>query len=272
MAKKKRQDPDLLEIEDSEIVTDLGQYSIWLYGQPKSGKTSLASKFGNALFGMTEKGDKAQALKKVNLYNKDWPDYLKFPATVAASDHDLVVVDVLEKAVDCCFKHMQEETGIENPEGNEWNVLRDPFIQWVYDLLNLDDKGCILISHASTKEVKNTLGEKMDSIHPGLTGKPLSQIEGEVDMIVYLGYVQNHRVLQLIGDEYVMAGHRIEHAFIDTEGEKIKYVPMGGSASEAHENFLRAFENEQTPDHMAHLFPSRKDEDKPKKKLKRKKE
>lgn len=270
MKKKSKPKSNSLEIESSDIVTDIAQYSMWIHGRPKGGKTSLAAKFADPVFLLTEKGTKAQKVNAIKLFDKPWESYLEALDVVRDSSHETVVVDVLEKGLDRCFRHYSEEMQIESPEGNEWNLLRDPFINWVLEILNMDDKGCILISHSTNKEIKTTLGEKTDNYHPALTGKPLSQIEGEVDIIMYLGYVNEHRVLQILGDEYVMAGHRVEHGFRDTEGNAVKYIPAGASSSEAYENFLRAFENEQSPEDIAHIFPPKEETKKVIKKKKRK--
>jgi len=46
----------LLSIKPHEVSRDLSGYSVLLYGTPKSGKTTLASKFPKALVFAFEKG------------------------------------------------------------------------------------------------------------------------------------------------------------------------------------------------------------------------
>lgn len=275
MAKVRRNKPkgNGLSIETTEAETDLGMFSIWFHGIPKIGKTSLASKFPQAVFGLTEKGAKAQdQLDVVNLYKHGWEAYPEFLDLIREdTEHKTVVIDVLEKANERCMEYMREEENIDNPEGDEWNIIRKPFCDWALALLSLENMGTIFLSHTMNKEFKDALGEKNEKIHPALTGKPLTLIEGEVDIIAYIGFVESHRVIQILGDEYVMAGNRLENNFTDTEGEKVKYVPMGRDASEAYDNFIRAFENEQKPEHTKHLFPSREKDDKPKKNFLKKK-
>lgn len=46
----------LLDIKPHEVSRDLRGYSVLFYGEPKSGKTTIASKFPNSLLFAFEKG------------------------------------------------------------------------------------------------------------------------------------------------------------------------------------------------------------------------
>jgi replication-associated recombination protein RarA len=51
----------LLDLKPHEVSRDLRGYSVLFYGSPKSGKTTIASKFPNALLIAFEKGYNALA-------------------------------------------------------------------------------------------------------------------------------------------------------------------------------------------------------------------
>ncbi len=248
---------------ESEIITDITQYSWWIFGVPKAGKTSLAAQFDRALFAATEQGHKSQRIKKEDLFDKPWPayeEYLDFMRET--TKYGTSVVDVLEKAYDVCFEYMKQELEIEgDPQWGEWNEIRKPFIQWCKGLMSIEGKGCVFISHASSREIEDTVGEKVASVHPNFSGKTLTAIEGEVDIIAFYTFVNGHRVLQIQGDDYVRAGNRLTENFL-MEGKPIKYIPLGTSAAEAYQNILRAFDNEQQPQHLHHVFPPKEEKKK----------
>ncbi len=240
---QKRQYQYLNPTDDvSQIVNDFHQYSWWFFGLPKIGKTAVAAKFDGARFCATEFGHKSQKVKKDDLVGLPWPAYLEY-------------VDVLEKAYDVSFAYMKEELGIEgDPQWSEWVECRAPFLQWCKDLMTIPSKGCVFISHVSSRDLEDAAGMTHSQVHPNFSGKVLTAIEGEVDIIAYFTYVKDHRVIQIEGDDNVRAGNRLTENFL-CEGRPLKYIPMGRDASEAYNNILRAFENDQKPSDLYHIFP-----------------
>ncbi len=258
----------------SEVVDDIAQFSWWLFGVPKIGKTDLVAQFPSVRFCATEIGHKSQSLYLDELYDEDgvnfpWPAYEEWLEYQRKSKYKTSAVDVLEKAYDSCFEYMKQELGITgDPQWAEWNACRKPFIQWCKDLLAIPGKGTVFISHATAREIEDTVGETSSEIHPNFSGKVLTAIEGEVDILAYYHFIKNQRVLQIQGDDGVRSGNRLTKKFRCAEtGEPIKYIPMGKSAEEGYQNILRAFENEQSPKHLHHIFPPKepKEKDEPKK-------
>jgi hypothetical protein len=246
--------------ELSEVVTDINKVSWWIFGVPKIGKTAIAAQFNKAKFAATEQGHKFQRVNKENLYDKPWLAYIEFLDYMRETKKfSTAVVDVLEGAYSSCFKYVKEEV-LEldkEPEWGEWAIIRQPFIQWCKDMTNVEGKGCVFLSHASSREIEDGTGDKISSTHPNLAGKVLLETEGIVDILAYFQYLKGHRVLQIEGDDYVRAGNRLTENFL-CNGERIKYIPMGKSAAEGYNNIIRAFENRQKPEHLYHIFPPEK--------------
>lgn len=244
--------------EVSEIVDSIQNYSWWIFGVPKIGKTSLAAQFPNARIAATETGHKSQRIIKEDLVGLPWPAYEEYLSFMQdTSKYETSVIDILEKAYDACFDWMKKELEIDGePQWGEWATIRKPFIDWCKSLTQIPGKGCIFLSHASSREIEDSIGDKVSSIHPNLSGKTLTAIEGEVDILAYYCYVNNHRVLQIEGDDYVRAGNRLTDNFLQKgTTDKVKYIPMGSSPQEGYENILRAFENQQEAKHLYHVFP-----------------
>jgi hypothetical protein len=49
--------------------------------------------------------------------------------------------------------------------------------------------------------------------------------------------------MQIVGDDHVAAGHRLEENFNYPDGTPIKYIPGGSSPQEAWDNLELAFAN-----------------------------
>ena len=56
-------DINLLELTPHQVSRDLRGYTVFFYGEPKSGKTTIASKFPNALLLAFEKGIPAEQIR-----------------------------------------------------------------------------------------------------------------------------------------------------------------------------------------------------------------
>lgn len=252
-----------LPSKKTKPLQELQQFSFWFYGPPKIGKSSLVSRFGTVCQAMTEKGYNALSIYDVPLWQYEWPDYLNFLELIKEDTFfDCVSLDVLEIAFEKCFAFMKAELGIENPQWGEWNTVRKPFIDLCTSLTMLEGKGCVFVSHASRVEREDASGETWGGMAPALKGKPYEAIAGLVDVIGCMHYHKGHRVMQIIGDSDIDAGCRLFEnnvAFIDTEGERVKYIPLGTSSDEAYANFLRAFQNKQSPAHLEHIFPQHKE-------------
>ena len=67
---------DLLSLEPHKVSRDMRGYSVLFFGEPKSGKTTIASKFPNSLLLAFEKGYNALAGIKAQPINS-WAEFLK---------------------------------------------------------------------------------------------------------------------------------------------------------------------------------------------------
>jgi len=80
-------------------------------------------------------------------------------------------------------------------------------------------------------------------------------IEGLVDIWCYFGYDGNRRLLTIIGDDHISAGHRFAERFRTPKGRVIRAIDMGRSAEEGYENFVAAWNNKYRPEHEEDLMP-----------------
>jgi hypothetical protein len=244
---KKEKQRFVLPTTFSEPMTELSDFSIWLYGPPKHGKTTLCQQFDSMLHLMFEPGYKALRLKFRK--PKKWEHVDRWIDVIEADDEfKNVSVDTVEAMYDLCWKAILKKLDIEHPSdlgyGKGWDAVRSPFIKALKRLLNLEHKGCVLVSHANKGTRTTKDGDEIEDIHPNLSGRILEEVAGAVDVIAYYHVRRGEHTLQIRPSDDVMAGCRLEENFNYTDGSPIKFIPMGSSKQEAYENLLAAFNNE----------------------------
>lgn len=93
---------DLWDIQPHKVSRDLRGYSVFFYGDPKSGKTTAASKFPNALLLAFEKGYSTLAGVMANPINS-WAEFKKVLRQLkdprAKEKYSTVIVDTVNV---CC--------------------------------------------------------------------------------------------------------------------------------------------------------------------------
>lgn len=234
-----------LPTDPSVPSTDMGDYSILLFGDKKIGKTSLAAQFPNALFLMTEPGAKALAIHQVNILT--W-DQLKQAAKVLVNDRRFktIVVDTVDIAFKMCERSVCQRLGIDHPSeedwGKGWSAVRDEFTAWAQTITNMG-KGVIFISHAVEREIKSRSGMKYDRFQPTMSGQARDVVEGMVDIWAYYTYDETRRMLIIRGDEHIMAGHRLQQNF-QWDGREVRSILMDPSPTDGYHNLIAAFHNQ----------------------------
>jgi len=233
--------PDRISIPSDK----LGDYSILLYGEKKIGKTSLASKFKDAFFLMFEPGAKALSIFQRPV--ETWAEFKEYVKLLRKDKKfSTIVVDTVDIAYKKCMEYVCKKLVIDHPSdegwGKGWEAIRNEFTSEINTLLDLD-KGTILISHATEKEIKTRTGDVYHRISPTVANQAKEVLEGIVDIWAYYRYNGSTRSLVIGGDDHVGAGHRLEKRFKYTNGEPIREISMGQNAEEAFNNFLEAFNN-----------------------------
>lgn len=151
----------LLPSKPTQKVTDLSAYSILLYGAPKTGKSTLASQFPDALFLATEAG--LNALEVYQIAVDSWDKFLLALAEIAAGNHNFktIVVDTVGNLFKFCSDYICKKNGIKHESDLEWGkgyaLVRDEFLR-VITKLTLLPYGVIFIGHADMIEIKTRTG------------------------------------------------------------------------------------------------------------------
>lgn len=246
----------------SEPASNLSDYSTLLFGEKKIGKTTLASRFPDAMFLMFEPGGKALRIFQRPILK--WEEFLGY-LDLLESDNRFrtVVIDTIDLCYARCFEFTCRRLGIDHPQeeayGKGWDAIKMEFAGAINRLLRLK-KGMIFISHDVIREVTMRDGTSFDRILPSMPKQAASFMEGVVDIWAYYGYWGKERYLVLCGNETIGAGNRLQEEgehFYTPEGERVIAIPMGKTSQQAYQNVVDAFNNKQQ-DHGGGIFKSGK--------------
>ena len=125
---------NLLTLEPHKVSRDLTGYITYIYGEPKTGKTTLASQAGSALILAYERGYNALP----GVFAQDitsWGDTravlreLKKPEV--KEKFQAVVVDTIDIAGTLCEKYVCAQNGVDRigeiPYGQGWTLMKKEF-------------------------------------------------------------------------------------------------------------------------------------------------
>lgn len=228
----------------------LFDYVMLLFGRKKIGKTSMCSELagGNALFLMGESGTKA-----LEVYERSVATWDEFRQYIKLLKKDkqfpLVILDPIDKFYAMCVAYALKKLMIGHLSEEDWGkgyeFVRLEFTKQI-DALLVTGKGVIFISHDAEKKIKTRTGDSYELITATIPGQARDIIEGLVDIWAYYQYDGKERILTILGDDHIGAGHRVRKHFRYTDGKRIRNINMGRSEIEAAKNLVDAFDNKLT--------------------------
>jgi hypothetical protein len=178
--------------EKSTPVTSLRDQTILLYGFPKTGKTTFASQFPNALFFAFEDGHKGisayvERLKTWKQFQSDVEDLLAI-SDPSKYPYKVVVVDTVNGAYDMCAEHVGQNQGFRHASdlamGKGWALIRDEFLRQI-NKITLSPFGTVLIAHTDLQKI-NTGEREISQITPDIPGKLKQNLTGMANCLLYV--------------------------------------------------------------------------------------
>lgn len=214
----------LLSIKPHVVSRELTGYSVLLYGETKSGKTTTASKFPNSLLLAFELGYNALpgVMAKPMATWRDMKTTLKeLEDEQVKAVFKNIIIDTADLAYDAAKKYICNQNEVndisELAYGKGYNLVMKEFDEAIRGILRMG-YGCILISHATDKTFKDAQGKEFNQIVPTIDNKGRLVCERTCDIIGYSRTVENSE-----GQKETRLFLRETPRFV--AGSRFKYMP-----------------------------------------------
>jgi hypothetical protein len=182
---------DLLSLKPHKVSRDLSGYITYIYGAPKTGKTTLATQMDSSLLLAFEPG--YHALPGVIAQDiTSWAEmkqvYRELRKPEVQQTFNAVIVDTIDIAADRCKKYICNQNGIEDlgdlGYGKGWTKFKDEFNEVFRGLTQLG-YAVFFIGHDKPEMIDNPDGTKTQKIRPTLSNSTKTVIAGMADIYGY---------------------------------------------------------------------------------------
>lgn len=176
----------VLPTERTKPAVDLARQTILVYGAPKIGKSTFASRFPEAIFFECEPGLNQLEVFKIPTYS--WESFLEACKLIASGGHRFktIVIDTIDNAFKLCSDYVCAKHSIDYEgdlgHGKGWALVKNEWHRVLTRLASLP-YGLVLISHAQDKTIETRTGEYTKT-QPSLPDRARSIVLGLVDMIL----------------------------------------------------------------------------------------
>lgn len=243
---KKGLDYMLLPKNERRNVESIDSCRLWIYGQPFSGKTYFTDRFPNVLMLNTDGNIRNVTAPFITIKDKmsstgrtvesnAWTLFKHVVSELKKNDNtfETIVVDLVEDLYESCRLAKYDEMKISHESDapfKAWDVIRTEFLSVMRELVNLDYKYIVLISHEdSSKDLTKKYGDKITAIKPNITDKVANKLAGMVDMVCRVVADDDTRKLSFANDEVIFGGGRMSF--------EEKEIPLD------YDDFVECFEN-----------------------------
>ena len=189
---------DLLNIQPHQVSRDMRGYTVFLYGEPKSGKTTTATKFPRHLLLAFEKGYNAIPGAMAQPIN-NWSEFKKVLRQLKSEEvkqqFETIIIDTVDIAYSYCEKYICANAprpdgsfGVDAigdiPYGKGYALVGQEFDESLRQIAQLD-YGLVMISHATDKVFKDESGGEYNRIVPTLDKRAKNIVSRMVDLYGY---------------------------------------------------------------------------------------
>lgn len=233
------------------VPTEIGEYTLFIYGHQKIGKTSFTAQFPKALHFFFEPSGTDYEIFAVEPANwKQFTDYLillEREKTAGTLQYTTFIIDVVDLAYDMCLKHVCGLQGLLYPPTNDfgktWKEIKETFRDVMIRLARLG--GVVAVSHAKEVVVETRGGDEYTVIQPSCAKGVGDVLSKWCDLTgYYRPSAHGGRELCITPTAEYEAGNRMERRFKYTDGTQMESIDMGSSAAEGYANFMASFRNE----------------------------
>ena len=213
---------DIFNIKPNVVSKDLCGYTVLMYGQPKTGKTTTAAKFDKALLCAFEVGYLTIPGVMAQPINR-WSEFKQVIRQLDSEEghktYKNIVIDTADICYDLCEKYICSMEGVsaigDIPYGGGYAKAKKEFDETLRRIPAMG-YGLILISHAQDKTFKDENGSEYQQIVPTLGNQPRLVVDRMSDIIIYVHPVEEedgtvHSIGYLRGTPRFVAGSRFKY-------------------------------------------------------------
>lgn len=183
---------DLLSLQPHKVSRDLSGYITYIYGAPKTGKTTLATQMGNSLLLAFEPGYHALpgvVAQDITTWGEMRQAYRELKKPEVKERFSAVIVDTIDIAADRCKKYICSQNGIEDlgelGYGKGWTKFKDEFNDIFRGLTQLG-YAIFFIGHDKVDNKTDQAGNVISSVtRPALSNSTRTVIAGMADIYGY---------------------------------------------------------------------------------------
>ena len=189
---------NLLNIQPHQVSRDMRGYSVFFYGEPKSGKTTTAVKFPKHLLLAFEKGYNAIPGAMAQPINS-WSEFKKVLRQLKDPEvhkqFETIIIDTADVAYDYCVKYVCDNApradggfGVDSvsdiPYGKGYGMVSKEFDDNLRSIVQMD-YGLVMISHAIDKTFTDEQAKEFNRIVPTLDRRAKNIVSRMVDIYGY---------------------------------------------------------------------------------------
>lgn len=182
---------NLLDVTPHQVSRDLRGYSVMFYGEPKSGKTTIASKFPNHLILAFEKGYSAipgAMAQPINSWGEFKQTLRELKKPEVQERFETIIIDTADIAYDYVERFVCAQEGVDTinkiPFGGGYAKAGKEFDEALRSIVQMD-YGLVIISHAADKVFTDESGVEYNQIVPTLASRPRLICQRLCDIIGY---------------------------------------------------------------------------------------
>jgi hypothetical protein len=201
----------ILPEEKTQPKKTITDYSIFLYGPPKIGKTSFIANEDKVLFIATEAG--LNALSTYQVIPSAWEDLLDIFSALGKNPdkYSAVAIDTIDNAYRLCSEYILKKYHVTHESdlayGKGWTLVNNEFYRVISKAASGLKPGLWMISHAIEKEI-DAGGEHKLYVVGSLPDRIRKQILAFSDIILYYTIENNERLIHTKPHPHYEAGDR----------------------------------------------------------------